>query len=76
MWARADTGILVVLVWDACAAEPVPANAATDDETGRGLLFVQAYSRWGCYHPPGDGAGKVIWAQFPKPPDETAAFAT
>jgi anti-sigma regulatory factor (Ser/Thr protein kinase) len=60
MWVRADNHILFVLTWDACAAEPVPANAATDDETGRGLLFIGAYSRWGLYHPPGDGAGKVI----------------
>jgi anti-sigma regulatory factor (Ser/Thr protein kinase) len=75
MWARAGSGILYVLVWDACGAEPVLANAGVDDETGRGLLFVEAYSRWGLYHPPGDGAGKVIWTRFPKPPGEPAAFA-
>jgi len=68
MWVLADSATLVVLVWDACAAEPVPAHAAADDETGRGLLLIHALSRSGLYHPPGDGAGKVIWAQFPKHP--------
>ncbi len=76
MWARAGGGILVVLVWDARATDPAPASPGTDDETGRGLLFIRAYSRWGYYHPSGDGAGKVVWAQFPKPPDETTVFAT
>jgi anti-sigma regulatory factor (Ser/Thr protein kinase) len=75
MWVRAGSGILYVLVWDACIAEPVPADAGADDETGRGLLFVEAYSRWGLYHPPGDGAGKVIWTRFPKPHGAPLAFA-
>lgn len=70
LWVRAGSGILVVLVWDACASEPVPANADAYDETGRGLLFIEAYSHWGLYHPPGDGAGKVIWAEFPKGREE------
>jgi hypothetical protein len=52
----------------------VPACAEIDDETGRGLLFIRTYSRWGFYQPPGDGAGKVVWAEFPKPPDEVTAF--
>jgi hypothetical protein len=38
------------------------------DEAGRGLLFISEYSRRGYYHPPGEDAGKVVWAEFPKPP--------
>jgi hypothetical protein len=76
MWIRAGSGTLVVLVWDACAAGPAPASPGTDDETGRGLLLIHTYSRWGYYRPPGDAAGKVVWAQFPKPPDDTTALAT
>jgi hypothetical protein len=68
MWLRATIGLLFVLVWDACASEPTPASPGTDDETGRGLLLIGACSRWGFYRPPGDAAGKVMWAQLPKPP--------
>ncbi len=63
-------------IWDACATEPVAADAGAYDETGRGLLFIEAYSRWGLYHSPGEGAGKVIWAKFPKHLDEMTASAT
>jgi hypothetical protein len=70
MWLRAASGLLFVLVWDACTSEPTPASPDADDETGRGLLLIGACSRWGFYHPPGDAAGKVIWAQLPKPPGQ------
>jgi anti-sigma regulatory factor (Ser/Thr protein kinase) len=66
MWLRAASGLLFVLVWDGSASEPTPASAGTNDETGRGLLLIDACSRWGFYRPPGDAAGKVIWAQLPK----------
>jgi hypothetical protein len=73
MWVRGgwlhSTGTLIVLVWDACPTPPVPGSPDTLDEAGRGLLFISAYSRWGYYHPPGEHAGKVLWAQIPKPPD-------
>jgi hypothetical protein len=70
MWLRAASGLLFVLVWDACASDPTPASPSSDDETGRGLLLIGACSRWGFYRPPGDAAGKVIWAQLPKPPGQ------
>ena len=76
IWIRAERGTLIVLVWDACATEPLPAHAAADDESGRGLLLIHAFSHSGLYHPPGDGAGKVIWAQFPKQRDKPIASAT
>jgi hypothetical protein len=73
MWVRGGwlhgAGILVVLVWDACPTAPAPGSPDTMDEAGRGLLFISAYSRWGYYHPSSEDVGKVIWAQFPKPPD-------
>ena len=67
LWLRAGIGILFVLAWDATPQVPRPRSPDLWDEAGRGLLLVDAYSRWGCYHPPGDSAGKVIWAQCPKP---------
>ena len=67
LWVRGGVGILLVLAWDANAHVPRLGSPDIWDETGRGLLFVHAYSRWGYYRPPGDGAGKVVWAQVPKP---------
>jgi hypothetical protein len=73
MWVRGGwlggAGTLVVLAWDACPAAPAPASPDTMDEAGRGLLLIGEYSRWGHYHPPGENAGKVVWAELPKPPD-------
>ena len=67
LWLRGNTGLLFILTWDGTPQDPQPACAGTWQEAGRGLMLVEAFSRWGYYHPPGDGAGKVIWAQVPKP---------
>jgi hypothetical protein len=67
LWLRGGTGVLFVLAWDATSLIPRPRSAEIWDEDGRGLLLIDALSRWGCYHPPGENAGKVIWAQVPKP---------
>ena len=67
LWVRGDTGLLFVLAWDAVPQAPQPGSPGIWDEAGRGLLLIDAFSRWGYYHPPGDGAGKVVWAQVPKP---------
>jgi hypothetical protein len=67
LWIRGDTGLLFILAWDATSQVPQPASPGTSDEVGRGLLIVDALSRWGYYHPPGDEAGKVVWVQLPKP---------
>jgi hypothetical protein len=67
LWVRGATGVLFVLAWDATQLVPEPRSPDIWDEDGRGLLFIGTYSRWGCYHPPGEGAGKVVWARFPKP---------
>jgi hypothetical protein len=63
MWMLGDSSLVVVLVWDAVAAVPVPREAGEADESGRGLAIVAALSaRWGYYHPPGRLGGKVTWA--------------
>jgi hypothetical protein len=52
-----DSGVLI-MVWDAAGGCPVPRDARTDEESGRGLAIVAALSAdWGHYHP------------FPKPPE-------
>ena len=67
LWLRGDTAVLFILVWDAVPQVPQPGSPGAWNEAGRGLVLVDAFSAWGYYHPPGDGAGKVVWAQLPKP---------
>jgi hypothetical protein len=63
MWMLGDSSLVVVLVWDAVAAVPVPREAGEADESGRGLAIVASLSaQWGYYHPPGRLGGKVTWA--------------
>jgi hypothetical protein len=58
---------LVILVWDATRSAPVPRNAAPFDESGRGLMIVQAFSAaFDHYLPPKEYGGKAVWAQLPK----------
>lgn len=62
LWLVCDTARVLILVWDACAAPPIPTDASGGAENGRGLLLVEALSaRWGCQFPPGTD-GKVVWA--------------
>jgi len=68
LWLRGCIGILFVLTWDATTLVPQPRTPDLWDEAGRGLLLVDTYSQWGHYLPPGEGAGKVVWARVPKPP--------
>jgi anti-sigma regulatory factor (Ser/Thr protein kinase) len=54
---------LLIAVWDASPETPVPADAADDDEYGRGLLIVQALSaRWDWKKSPPQRGGKVVRA--------------
>jgi anti-sigma regulatory factor (Ser/Thr protein kinase) len=58
-----DHGELAVLVRDDHPGAPRRGNPGKDDETGRGLLLVEALStRFGWY--PLEGGGKVTWAAF------------
>ncbi|MEU9346444.1 ATP-binding protein [Streptomyces sp. NPDC048278] len=60
------TGLLRITVTDAKGGQlpVVPTDSATDGETGRGLLIVDALAdRWGTEpHPP---ASKTVWATLP-----------
>ncbi|WP_239374664.1 ATP-binding protein [Frankia sp. Cj5] len=56
--------VLTVEMWDASTVPPVLTVAHPDQESGRGLMLVDAVSlRWAWY--PGRTAGKVVWAQLP-----------
>ena len=64
LYIALDPDLLSVLVWDCCPEPPVQvAHAGDDDETGRGLVIVQALTdQWGICAP--SGGGKVVWAQL------------
>ena len=58
-----DHGELAISVRDYCPGAPKPGNAADDDETGRGLLLVEAVSSRSGWYMFEDGTpGKVVWA--------------
>jgi anti-sigma regulatory factor (Ser/Thr protein kinase) len=52
-------------VWDASQNQPLPTDAADDDEGGRGLCLVEAYcTRWDTYPAAWPQGGKVVWAAW------------
>jgi len=67
MWLLSDHASVLVLVWDPVSASPVPGEAGTDDESGRGLAIVAALSEaWDSY-PDSALGGKVTWALITAP---------
>jgi anti-sigma regulatory factor (Ser/Thr protein kinase) len=57
-----DQGELAIIVRDYCPGIPVSGNAGADDESGRGLLLVQAMGGRSGWYPADDGTpGKVVW---------------
>ena len=55
---------VVIEVWDNVPQAPVARQADVDDESGRGLMLVEALcARWGCGIAPG-WPGKVVWAEL------------
>jgi anti-sigma regulatory factor (Ser/Thr protein kinase) len=61
MWLLADEAHVLILVWDASTHTPVRASVSEEDESGRGLLLVEAISdSWGYF--PHETRGKVVWA--------------
>jgi hypothetical protein len=67
LWLLSDCVSVLVHVWDAISAAPVPGEAGTDDESGRGLAIVTALSQaWDSY-PDADFGGKVTWAFITAP---------
>jgi anti-sigma regulatory factor (Ser/Thr protein kinase) len=59
----ADTARLIIEVWDQSPADPVVRDADSDEECGRGLAVVAAFStRWGF-----ERSGyrrKRVWSEF------------
>jgi anti-sigma regulatory factor (Ser/Thr protein kinase) len=54
-------------VWDQDPHMPLATVAGPDDESGRGLMLVEALcERWGCDTSPG-WDGKVVWAEVQVP---------
>lgn len=66
---RVQGGALVIEVWDRHPKLPAPRTAGDDDENGRGLHLVEAFSsRWGVWE--AESGGKIVWADIDieKPP--------
>jgi len=57
-----DRQAVLVEVWDENSRLPEPARPDLDDESGRGLMLVDALAaRWG-WDLPNSGRGKIVWA--------------
>jgi anti-sigma regulatory factor (Ser/Thr protein kinase) len=75
LWVLSDGASVLILVWDATMAAPMPAPTAPEAEHGRGLAIVQGLSaRWGWYFPAPHPGGKVVWALMPPPGPPTASL--
>jgi anti-sigma regulatory factor (Ser/Thr protein kinase) len=60
IWVTSDRESIVLGVWDASAAMPVRQKAGPTDDSGRGLMILDALSAdWGSYR---EADGKVVWA--------------
>ncbi len=58
----ADRQAALVEVWDENLTLPEPSQRGLDDESGRGLMLVDALAgRWG-WDLPATGRGKIVWA--------------
>jgi anti-sigma regulatory factor (Ser/Thr protein kinase) len=63
LWLHGDPQRVCVLAWDAVAVLPVARAAGAEEESGRGLMIVDALcAQWGCYDPSEPLGGKVTWA--------------
>jgi anti-sigma regulatory factor (Ser/Thr protein kinase) len=62
LWLSCDRSRLLIQVWDSNRYPPVRTNADGYDESGRGLLIVEAISTKWDWHPTEDQGGKVVWA--------------
>jgi len=63
LFLACDRAQLVILVRDFDPDTPAPRHASDDDESGRGLMLVEAISdRFGWDRPADGTPGKVVWA--------------
>jgi hypothetical protein len=59
-----DAARVVIEVWDTNPLPPVVTQADPDDESGRGLMLVDALcEHWGWTVPDG-WCGKAVWAEI------------
>jgi anti-sigma regulatory factor (Ser/Thr protein kinase) len=62
IWVTSDQESLVIRVWDASDDMPVRQEAGPGDNSGRGLMIIEALSAdWGYYQ---EADGKVVWAMI------------
>jgi len=60
LWITSDGVWLVIHVWDASDEMPVRQEAGPGDDSGRGLMIIDALSKdWGASR---EERGKVVWA--------------
>ena len=60
----ADRDRVLIEVWDSFASGPLTGHGRLDDESGRGLLLVEAVcDRWS-WSPVRGWPGKVVWAEL------------
>jgi anti-sigma regulatory factor (Ser/Thr protein kinase) len=77
MWLGSDVNCALVGVADAVPRPPVRLNLSPDDEGGRGLALVEAFSgRWGWHPITLAGLVKVVWAEWRLPSPITNPPAT
>jgi anti-sigma regulatory factor (Ser/Thr protein kinase) len=62
LWLSSDRSRLLIQVQDTNHCPPARTGADGQDESGRGLLIVDAIStKWG-WHTEDDQSGKIVWA--------------
>jgi anti-sigma regulatory factor (Ser/Thr protein kinase) len=62
LWLTSDGVSMVIHVWDASDEMPVRQEAGPGDDSGRGLMIIDALSKdWGAYR---KADGKVVWAMI------------
>jgi anti-sigma regulatory factor (Ser/Thr protein kinase) len=66
LWLLAADDRVMIVVWDATTDRPVLRTPASDAESGRGLMLVNALATWGYYLPSPSHGGKVIHARLPR----------
>jgi anti-sigma regulatory factor (Ser/Thr protein kinase) len=66
LWLLGRSVMAMVAIWDGSTAVPAPRAPAEGDESGRGLLLVEALARWGYYLPSPGYGGKVVYALIPR----------
>ena len=61
VWVNSDQSSIVIRVWDGSDGMPVRQEAGPGDDSGRGLMIIDALSvDWGSYS---EENGKIAWAQ-------------